>query len=146
MDDKNYSLPLCAYVAGFGKAMTSHKYFAENLLSRTAPWPFIGLPQTILHQLLNHHSQQYIQYRCKNNLLYCCSLCLCNKAISFLHEAIVHKPVFHSTFMQRTAIRVCMHTHGHQAMVTEISNTTNFRAHFFYKTFLCWLATVAQPA
>ena len=49
MDDENYSLPLCAYMAGFGKAMASHKYFAENQLSRTAP--FIELPQTIIHQL-----------------------------------------------------------------------------------------------
>ena len=56
IDNENYSLPLCAYVAGFGKAMASHKYFAENQLSRTAL--FIGSPQTILHQLLNHHSQQ----------------------------------------------------------------------------------------
>ena len=35
---------------------------------------------------------------------------------------------------------MCMHSQYHQAMVTEISNTANFRACFFYKTFLYWLA------
>ena len=51
----------------------NHKYFGENHLSETTP--FIESPRAIIYQLSNHHSQQYINYHCKNNLLYCCSLC-----------------------------------------------------------------------
>ena len=40
------------------------------------------------------YSQQYINYCCRNSLLNCCTLCLQNSAISFLHKVIVHKPVF----------------------------------------------------
>ena len=31
---------------------------------------------------------------------------------------------------------MCTHTHGQQTMVTETGTTTNFRARFFYNTFL----------
>ena len=58
-------------------------------ISKTAP--FVRCPQAIIYQGSIHHSQQYINYCCQNNLL---SMCLRNSAISFLHETIVHKPVF----------------------------------------------------
>ena len=35
-----------------------------------------------------------------------------------------------------------MHTCGHHRMTTETSKTTNFRARFFYNTFLYWLANL----
>ena len=35
-----------------------------------------------------------------------------------------------------------MRTRSRDTMVTEISKTTNFRAHFFYNTFLYWLANL----
>ena len=47
-----------------------------------------------VNYISDHHSQQYINYHCKNNLFHCCSLCLCNIAISFVRKVIVHKPVF----------------------------------------------------
>ena len=33
-------------------------------------------------------------------------------------------------------------TRGHHRMATETSKTTNFQAHFFYNTFLYWLANL----
>ena len=35
-----------------------------------------------------------------------------------------------------------MLTRGRHRMVTKTSKTTNFRARFFYNTFLCWLANL----
>ena len=57
----------------------------------------------------------------KNSLLYCCSLCLCNSAISFLYKVIVHKPVFYSTFKQRIAIcmRMCTPNNGDRNYVVK---------------------------
>ena len=63
-----------------------------NQLSKTTP--FIGSPQAIIYQLSNHHSTQYISYRCKKILFYCCYLCLLNSTLSFLHKTIALKPVF----------------------------------------------------
>ena len=108
------------------------KYFAGNQLSKTAP--FIVSPQAIIYQLSNHHSQQYINYHCKNNLVYCCSLCLFNSAMCFLHKGIVHKPVF-IPLSNKGVIRMHMCTCGHQMMVTETSKTTNFWAQFFCNMF-----------
>ena len=42
----------------------------------------------------NRHSTQYINYRCKKNLFYCCYLCLLNGILSFLHKVIDLKPIF----------------------------------------------------
>ena len=111
---------------------------------------FMGSHLSKLHHLSDPHrlsytnyritlvSSTYINYCCKNNLLYCCSLCLHNSAISFQHKAIVHKPVFIKwlfTFKQRILIHMHMCTCGCQAMVTETSKTTNFWACFFETCF-----------
>ena len=85
----------------------NHKYFES---SKSAP--FIGSLQAIN---ISRQCQQYINYCCRSNRLYCCSLCLHNSAAtSFLLQIC-----FHSTFKQK--IGICMHmcTHGCQMMVTE---------------------------
>ena len=95
----------------------------------------------IIYQSSNCHSQQYINYHCKNNLLYYCSLCSHNSAISFLHKNDWSQTCFHFIPLSNKGIAICMrmHTRGHQMMVIETSKTTNFWAHFFYNMFLYWL-------
>ena len=53
-------------------------------------------PQAIIHQLMlmTYHNQQYINYYYKKTVCYCCYFCLCDGAMSFPHEVIVHKPAF----------------------------------------------------
>ena len=85
------------------------------------------------------HSTQYINYRCKKNIFYCFYLCLLKSTLSFLHKNDHSQTYLRSTFIQRIAIHMRMHTHGPQMMVTEISKTTNFWAHFFYNMFLYWI-------
>ena len=63
------------------------KHFVQNQFSQAIPL----FSQAITHHSSIHYSQQCIN-DCKNNLFYCCSSCLCNSAISFLHKVIVHKP------------------------------------------------------
>ena len=47
---------------------------------------------------------------------------------------------FHSTFKQRIAICMCMHTRGHQTMVTETSKKINFWGCFVYNIVIYWIA------
>ena len=70
----------------------SHKCFVENQLSKTTL--FIRSRQTIVYQLSNCHSPQYINYHCKKNLFYCCYLCVLDSTLTLLHKAIVCNPVF----------------------------------------------------
>ena len=63
-----------------------------KLIIKTAP--FIGSPQAIIYQLSNRHRTQYSNYRCRKSLFYCCCLYLPNSTLSFLHKAIILKPVF----------------------------------------------------
>ena len=72
--------------------MTITNILWEINYQKTAP--FIASPQAVIYQLSNCYNQQYINCHCKNNLFYWCSLCLCNSAISFLFEVIVHKLVY----------------------------------------------------
>ena len=37
---------------------------------------------------------------------------------------------------------MCMCTRGRHTMVTETSKTINFRVHFYYNTFIYWLANL----
>ena len=109
----------------------NHKYFAENqIISKTVT--FITSPQAIIYQLSNHHSQQYINYHCKNNLLYC-SLCLCINVICFLHKAIVHNLISFQFQTKDSDAHVYVHQWS-QNNGTETSKATKFCSRF-----LCWL-------
>ena len=97
----------------------------------------------MIYQLSNHHSQQYINYCCKNNLLYCCSLCLCNStSYIFSTWRDCSQTCFHSTFKQRIVILMCMCTCDCQTIKTETSKTPTFWVRFFYNMILFqyWLA------
>ena len=85
----------------------------------------------------NCHSQQYINYCCKNNLLYCCSLCLCNSAISFLHKAIVYKLALIPFSKDND-----MHTHVYSISPNDSGRNqqnNQFLSPFLYNTVLYWL-------
>ena len=78
----------------------NHWYFAGNQLSKPHHLWDCHRIYNIIYQSSNCYNQQYINYHCKNNLLYYCSLCSHNSAISFLHKMIGHKPVFTSFHSQ----------------------------------------------
>ena len=88
------------------------KYFVENQLSKTA-----RSPQAIIHIYTNYQiataSSTSITIVHKNNLLYCCYLCLHNSFISFLHIQCSNcsQACFHSTFKQRLTIWMHMYVH-----------------------------------
>ena len=110
----------------------NHKYFVGNQLSKTIP--FSGSPQAIIYQLSNHHSTQYITYRCQK-IYFTVVICV-YLIVSYL---FCIKWLFSNLFsFHFQSIVICMHmcTHDHLMMVTETSKTTKIFTHFFDNMFL----------
>ena len=99
---------------------------------------FYCFPEGYNTSSLSCLTQQYINYHCRKNLFYCCSLCLRNSSTCFLHTAIVHKPIlFH---FQTKDSNMYVYAHPLSPNDGDRNQQNNqLLSPFLYNTFLYWL-------